>query len=502
MSGPRYFAIFGAMRTGSNLLEKTLEALGDTACYGEAFNPGFISGPRKTVVLGHTVATRDADPGAFLETLIHAEPDRIAGFRIFPDHSKAIMDRALADPRCIRIILTRDPLDSWVSLKIAQTTGQWMLGKRKVRATARVHFDAAEFERFCKARAEHLAWLDRQLARHGTSAIRVDYHELRDPMKLQAIAHAIGSRGSLPLRAPIQRQNPEPIHEKVENYFEMCSHLGMTPEVERPAPLVRREDLIRPGWLPAAYAPLPGAGLAPALALLHRIEVRDHGVAKLAPPELLQRSGFGRLFPTGADTGGEVFTLLADPLERLHWSFLNDVFGPGWRCSKIRHRLELDHGRFPRGEEALRTDYPARRHRRHFNGFLDLVAKAAKGTLGIAMRPEWAPQIEMLGIYGVADRVRLFRYDDFADMVHWLTDLAGVQPFPPGQINGMRQTAAQTLLPIEGVRTPEILARVQELHAADYDAFGFQTPFARCGTADQDLGNNTGNLAPSNGAPS
>ena len=39
---PRYFAIFGAMRTGSNLLERTLASYDGLRTEGELFNPGFI----------------------------------------------------------------------------------------------------------------------------------------------------------------------------------------------------------------------------------------------------------------------------------------------------------------------------------------------------------------------------------------------------------------------------------------------------------------------------
>ena len=41
-SAPRYFAIFGAMRTGSNLLERSINQFPGLHCHGELFNPSFV----------------------------------------------------------------------------------------------------------------------------------------------------------------------------------------------------------------------------------------------------------------------------------------------------------------------------------------------------------------------------------------------------------------------------------------------------------------------------
>ena len=49
-------------------------------------------------------------------------------------------------PRCAKIVLTRNPVDSYVSRKIAQATGQWKLTNVKRRKDSTVRFDAEEFE--------------------------------------------------------------------------------------------------------------------------------------------------------------------------------------------------------------------------------------------------------------------------------------------------------------------------------------------------------------------
>jgi len=51
----------------------------------------------------------------------------------------------LDDPECAKVILTRNPLDSYVSLKIAAQTGQWKLTDAKQRREAKVRFEPQDF---------------------------------------------------------------------------------------------------------------------------------------------------------------------------------------------------------------------------------------------------------------------------------------------------------------------------------------------------------------------
>lgn len=474
MTDTRYFVIFGAMRTGSNLLEKTLEALGDTICYGEAFNPSFISGPRKTGVLGHTVETRDADPLAFLEHLICAEPNRIAGFRIFPGHSRVVMERVLQDPRCTPIVLTRDPIESWVSLRIARETDQWMLRHPRRRMTLRVGFDAEAFDRYRANLADHHAWLDARISESGRKIQRIRYPELQDPARLQQIAREIGSAGTVPEDAPLLRQNPASLADKVENYEDLCRHLGLVPEERTDRALVSKDRLICPERVPVAFAPLSGPAFSAAIALLHRIEVRDMGVEKIPPADLQDRAEREVLYPIQPSGGRPVFTVLSDPLERLHLAFVHEVLGYGWQGSDIRRDLIAAHGVIPppRALSMGRAEYPADRHRAHFVMFLEIVSKALASKDQCEICAEWLPQAALLKLYGLEDRVRVFRHDRFAEPVAWVTDLLSLPPFPPGQINGLRQAGSQTLLPLDEVSEPEIVQQVREVHAADLELLG------------------------------
>ncbi len=463
------------MRTGSNLLERTLGQLGDTVCYGEAFNPGFISGPRKSEVLGYTMPMRDADPIGFLEHMIAAEPSRIAGFRIFQDHNPKVMEYILRDPRCTRIILTRDLLDSYISLKIARKTDQWMLSNARRRTTAQMRFDAGQFADFCLKRETYLAWLDDQLSANGSDAIRIDYADLKNQTMLQDLASCIGSSGKIPIAAPILRQNPESRAAKVENYAEMCAALGLP--VEEIPPEESTGQIFYPHGFGAAYASVPGNALEPMITLLHRIEVRDFGRDRLAPAELLINAHECAIYTSEPPSDLPVITMVSDPFRRLHSIFVNEVFGQGWHFSDVRKALSDRHGEMPprKGLVNGRAKYPAELHQQHFGGFLDLVAEALQNDDRSSVPPEWRAQAELIDEYrSRTELAQVFKHEKFAEAANWLTDQMGLDRFPRGQINGMRQAGQKSLLPIHDVAVPELTKAVMDLHPEDYTRFGYQ----------------------------
>ncbi|MEM9060059.1 MAG: hypothetical protein AAGD13_06315 [Pseudomonadota bacterium] len=477
-AGTSYFAIFGTMRTGSNLLEKTIEALGDTACFGEAFNPGFISGPRKTEVLGMTREQRDADPIGFLEHMIDADPDKISGFRIFNGHDRSVLNFSLDDPRCARIILRRDPLESYVSLQIARETDQWMLRNPKRRMTAKIHFDPVDFARYRSGLLAYYDAIETRLAASGLPVLRIDYEDLAYPDRLQQVAEHIGSSGTVPDEAPILRQNPMPMCEKVENYEEMCAAVGIEPVRAKLPALASPRDFLCPERIPVAYAPIAGPAFAPVIALLHRIESRHlSGCSELAQADLFDRARLGTLYPQGPANGRAVFTLITHPLVRAHAAFVDETCGPNWSHSTIRRALIRDHGPMPppRGIQNGRGGYTPEQHRRHFLAFLDIIAEVISSDDESAPRPDWVAQARLVDLYEAdGDRLRILRHEDFADLAHWLAELTGVAPLPPGQIKGLSQAEANRMLSLSDILDAEIASRVCDLHPEDYARFGYE----------------------------
>lgn len=216
---PRFtsFVMFAEMRTGSNFLEANLNALPGVLCHGEAFNPHFIGKQDNPSLFGIDMAARDADPLAFLARL-RAETDGLAGFRLFHDHDARVIDAVLADPACAKIILTRNPVESYVSLKIAQDTGQWRLTNASKLKTARVEFEADEFERHLRELQAFQVILMNRLQTSGQTAFYIDYEDLNDLAVLNGLAAFLGVAARLEALDPrLKKQNPEDIAEKVLN---------------------------------------------------------------------------------------------------------------------------------------------------------------------------------------------------------------------------------------------------------------------------------------------
>lgn len=250
--------MFAEMRTGSNLLEAHLNALPGVKCHGELFNPHFIGGQGVDQAFGMTLAARDADPLA-LWARVQADTPGLAGFRLFHDHDPRVTAAVLDDVDCAKIILTRNPVESYVSLLIARQTGQWRLTNASKLKTTKVAFDADEFESHLRGLQDFQVLLLNALQRSGQTAFYIDYEDLQDLAVLNGLAAFLGTPARLDAPDPrLKKQNPEDITEKVQNPEAMEQalarldrfNLSRTPNFEP-----RRGPAI-PSFIAAADAPL------------------------------------------------------------------------------------------------------------------------------------------------------------------------------------------------------------------------------------------------------
>jgi hypothetical protein len=210
------FVILAGMRTVSNFLEANLNALDSVQCHGEAFNPSFVGYPKQDALVGIDLAARTADPFALLDRL-RALPGGLNGFRYFNDHDPRLLDPLLEDPRCAKIVLTRSPLDSFISLKVAQETGQWKLTRAERRKTAQIRFDPAAYRAFVEPRAAFYARVREKLQTSGQHAFFLDYEEISLPV-LNGLAAFLGATSRLErLDGRMKKQNPDALVDRVEN---------------------------------------------------------------------------------------------------------------------------------------------------------------------------------------------------------------------------------------------------------------------------------------------
>jgi hypothetical protein len=220
------FVLFAEMRTGSNHLEESLNELPDVTCHGEVFNPVFIGRKDQFELLGYDMARRERDPYGFLERLVRGV-EGLSGFRYFHDHDPRVLETVIADPRIAKVLLTRNPLDSYVSRKIASATGQWRLTDLKHARTTRIAFDEAEFAGMLEDWAGFRDRLRRMLQTHGQTAFHIRYEDINDVEVLNGLAAFLGSAHRLPEASRLlKRQNPGDIGEKVENLPEMEAALA------------------------------------------------------------------------------------------------------------------------------------------------------------------------------------------------------------------------------------------------------------------------------------
>lgn len=220
------FVIFAEMRTGSNHLEESLNALADVRCHGELFNPTFIGTHNRFEFLGFDLHRRERDPVGMVDAMI-AEAGPLPGFRFFHDHDRRVLNRVMGDARIAKVLLTRNPLDSYVSRKIASATGQWRLTDLKHAKSGKVRFDETEFAQMLADWAAFRSELRRGLQVTGQTAFHIRYEDINDVDVLNGLAAFLGSGERLSAASDrLKRQNPGAVEDKIENVEEMRSALA------------------------------------------------------------------------------------------------------------------------------------------------------------------------------------------------------------------------------------------------------------------------------------
>lgn len=460
-----YFVILAEMRTGSNLLESNLNAFDGVECHGELFNPAFINTQKTEVYAGVTLARREADPWVLLNA-VRAGGGRMVGFRLFHDHDPRIRDHVLADTACAKIILTRNPLESYVSRKIAAATNQWKLGDVKHRKQGQVAFDAEEF-------AAHLARLQggqidllRRLQTSGQSAFYIGYDDLNDIAVLNGLVRWLGLPARITdLPRALKKQNPEPIEEKLSNPQDLAPglaridrfDLGRTPNFE-----VRRGPLmgaVHGGkGVPLLFLPLRGAPEGEVIRWLAALD----GVA---PGHLPRDFDAGRLADwRRTHPGFRSFTVLRHPVKRAHDAFARKVLTGEF--SAVRdHIARLFDVTLPPDA----ADLSLEAHRTGFKAFLRFARASLSGQTGLQPWPIWATQSANLEGYAqVVLPDAILREEHLAQDLAWLAAQVGV-------------TRPQEYLADESpsgfgwreVIDDEVLSLTQDAYWRDYQQFGF-----------------------------
>lgn len=462
MPGPFHsFVLFAEMRTGSNFLEANLNALPGVLSYGEVFNPHFIGKKDALELLGVSLADREANPKPLLRKL-RAETPGLSGFRFFHDHDARVPDIVLPDPGVAKIILTRNPVDSYVSWKIARATGQWKLTDARRLKTATARFDADEFAAHLAATQAFQLRVLNALQTTGQTAFVLDYDDLGSVEVLNGLAAFLGVEGRLKsVDDTLKKQNPEPLETKLENPQDM-------------APALARADLFAltrtPVFEPRRAAAIPQAVASDTAPLLF-FPVRS------APDAAIRTwlAGSGGLID-GFDSktlrqwkrlnpGHRAFTVVRHPLLRAHVAFREKIVS-GQLADHRRILMRAYKARLPDPGQPF-ADADA--ERAAFLVFLNYARLATSGQTGQRVDPNWASQTAILqGFAGFHPLDLVIREDRLTPALGFLATEVGVQP-PPSPAPAP-DPAADALA---AIWDQSLETAAADAYARDYLGFGF-----------------------------
>lgn len=466
-----YFVLFADMRTGSNLLEASLNEYPGVTCHGEAFNPHFIAYPNETQILGTTQAMRDADPLRLVRS-IRDDTDGLGGFRFFHDHDPRILEAVLGDRSCAKIILTRNPVDSYVSWKIAQATGQWKLTDARRRKDSRIDFDASEFKEHLTNIQQFQIKLQRALQVSGQTAFYIGYDDLQDVEIINGLANWLGVESELPkVQVKLKKQNPEPMSEKVRNFDDMKNALAAldTFNLSRTPNFEPRRGAHVPSFVAAAKAPLLHLPIrsGPVQAVTDWMASLDGVTQDDLKSEFSQKT-LRQWFR--ANPSHRSFAVLRHPAARAHDAFCKRILQTGPGCfTKIRKMLRNAYN-LPLPGRMPDDSYTAETHRAAFFGFLGFVKANLAEQTAIRVDAHWASQVNILqGFAGFILPDVILREDELEHALPELARQIGYDAPPPVPASEPHQPYA-----LGDIYDDEIEDLVAQIYQRDYLVFGFK----------------------------
>ena len=466
------FVIFGEMRTGSNYLEENLNRYDGLHCYGEAFNPHFVGHHNTRELFDMTLAAREADPLRLIERM-KKNTKGLPGFRFFHDHDPRVLEACLPDPRCAKVILTRNPLESYVSRKIAAETGQWRLTDAKHRRDARIRFDPAEFETLLEELQAFQLTLLHEMQITGQTGFYIAYEDINDLSVLNGLARFLGASTPLEsLSTKLKKQNPGGLEDKVVNFEEMQAALARLDrfDLNRTPNFEPRRGGVVPTYIscatsPVLFMPVKGAALSP----VERWMAAVDGVET----EALQR-GFNQKTLRQwrrQNKGARSFSVIAHPLERAHRVFCHHILraeGPG-AFTKIRSVLREGYNvPLPEGEPG--EEYDTTAHHAAFLAWLKFLKSNLAGQTGVRIDAAWASQAGVIqGFAELGQPDLIIREDQLALGLTQLLAQCGIDGAPEPE-----PLADDGSVLLDTILDDEIEQAALDAYQRDYLTFGFR----------------------------
>ncbi|KZY52149.1 nodulation protein NodH [Sulfitobacter sp. KE29] len=464
------FVVFAEMRTGSNFLEANLNAFAGIACHGEAFNPFFMGYPKSEPILGVDQVTRDENPTKLLAA-IRGQQNALGGFRYFHDHDPRVFDEIVEDQRCAKIVLTRNPVDSYVSWKIAQATGQWKLTDMKAQKVAQAVFDADEFSAHLDALQQFQITLLNRLQTSGQTAFYVAYEDLQSVEVMNGLARYLGVDEQLEgLDKNLKKQNPSPISAKVSNYDEMLEALARLDrfDLTRTPNFEPRRGPNVPSYVAAAtsgliYLPIKSGPQDQVLDWLAALDgvPREALRDKMSQKELRQWKRKMR--------GHRGFTVLRHPALRAHDAFCRHILTTGEGSYRQLRNTLMRRYKVPLPKDGPDAEYDREAHRAAFVAFLKFLKGNLAGQTSIRVDAAWCSQAQAIAGFGafcLPDRI--LREEELASELPALAAGQGHATVP-----AVPQMVEPGPFTLGDIYDDEIEALTAEAYQKDYMTFGF-----------------------------
>lgn len=478
----KYFVLLANMRTGSNLFEQNINLYNSFSCNGELFNPHFVGYPNQEKYCGMDVSDRDRDPIKLIRKMVAQATDELPGFRLFSDHDPRVLDYVLGDVTCAKIILTRNPLDSYISHAIARKTDQWKLTDLHKRKVAQVDFDIIGFKSYVNSLSEVSKKTRTKLQTTGQAAFQLSFTDLGKLEVFNGLAHFLDSEEQLEgLKEKIKRQNPEGLSEKVNNYKEMMDQVRSInfldsglPEFHEPERHAAARNFILCDNVPLIFLPISNYGKSTLMEWMN-MHLQAEGGKLMSG--LKQKQIFNWLEENQVRTA---FSFLAHPVERVHDAFNKYIFQSGESGFPWIRKILIEQYNVKMPDAALcetinkgaldSIGYDVEDYRQAVKKFAKFLNGNLKGQTRARIDHSWASQAAILeGYTKVIHPDYLLRPQSCNDVLRLIEDQMGLDHIAIGEMS--EDDAAFQLAQIYDEELEQLVAKA---YSRDYLSFGFK----------------------------
>jgi hypothetical protein len=335
-----------------------------------------------------------------------------------------------------------------------------------------VAFDAAEFERYLAARAEHLQKIHRTLQVSGQAAFAVHYDDLFDDAVIEGLASFLGAPGDQKsLRKQGKIQNPKPLSAKVSNFGEMTRALANRDpfNLDRLAIYEPRRGPNVPAFVtartaPLLYLPIKCADDQRVLAWMARLDGIDPGEMASGHNQKTLRQWMRK---TRRHTS---FSVISHPLARAHQAFCRHILSDGDAAyPAIRNVLRRSY-KLPIPDDANDPSYDLSAHHDAFLAFLTFLEGNLGGQTSIRVDGAWATQTAVL--QGMATIIVPQKVVHSDDLIEGLTELCA--PFE-AKVPDLPKPKPYFRFRLEDIYDEVLEKAARRAYRRDFMMFGFES---------------------------